>query len=181
MLVIGIIGPKASGKETIANYIAGRYNGKSHSHSEILDDILSVLDIPNTRQNEIKLVALRKTFGPNVLTNALNKKIKAEDVSIQAITGIRFDSEYENIRSYPHNAVIYVDAPIEQRYQWQLKRGQKNNDAKMSFEEFQGIEQMETEVNIVELGKKADFKIQNRGSTEQLYAQIDAIMKQILK
>ena len=181
MMVIGIVGPKAAGKETVANYIAGEYKGRAHSHSEILDDILAVLNIPNTRENEIKLVALRKTFGPQVLTNALNKKISAENYPVQVITGIRFDSEFENIRTYEKNAVIFIDAPLEKRYEWQSKRKQKSDDQNMSYEQFMQLEKRETEVNIIELGKKADFKVENTGSTEQLYVQIDAIMNQILK
>jgi dephospho-CoA kinase len=179
-LVIGIIGTKASGKETIANYIAKKYGGKAHSHSEILDDVLAVLNVRNSRSNEIKLVALRKTFGAEVLTGALNKKIRAENAPVTAITGIRFDSEYENIRCYPNNVIIYVEAPIEDRYQRQIKRKQKHDDHNMSFEEFADLEERETEIHIRELGEKADFKIKNNATAAELFTKIDDIMKKII-
>jgi len=179
MIVIGIIGPKGAGKEAIAAHIARAYNGKMHSHSEILDEILHILRLPITRDNEIRLVALRKNFGPTVLTDALNKKIQTDNAAIEAITGIRYDSELDNIRAYPQNAVIFVDAPIRQRYEWQKQRDHKKDDSSMSFDEFEELEKRETEVNVAALGLKADYKIENDGTLEHLYSQVDAIIKQI--
>lgn len=181
MLVIGIIAPKASGKETVARYIAEKYMGKHHSHSEILDDVLDILRIPKSRENEMKLIVLRKTFGPNVLTNALNKKIKNEGVDVQVVTGIRFQSELDNIREYPKNKIIYLDAPLEKRYEWQLTRAEKADDANMTFEHFQELDERETERDIKKLGENADYKVSNDGDKDQLFAKIDAVMKEILQ
>lgn len=179
MLVIGLVGPKAAGKETIAEYIAKRYIGRVHSHSEILDEILAILRIPNSRENEIKLVELRRTFGENTLIRGLNKKIKSEKGNLVCVTGIRFENEMNNIRSYPDNKIIYVDAPADIRFERIQKRGEKPDDSQMSYQKFIEIESQETEVHTKELGKKADFRIGNTGSTEQLYREIDGIMKQI--
>lgn len=180
MLIIGIIGPKASGKETIAQYIAKKYAGKFHSHSEILTDVLDVLGLEHSRENEDKLFSLRQTFGPTVLTNALNKKIRAENAALQVVTGIRFQSELENIRSYPNNKVIFVDAPLELRYARQKSRVQKADDQTMTFERFEQQEHHETQLHIAELGKQADFHILNDEDQANLDAQIDDIMKKIL-
>ncbi len=179
MFVIGVIGPKASGKETIAKYIADKFGGNLHSHSEILTDVLDVLGIEHSRENEMKLVAFRKHFGPNILTNALNKKIKEENSKLQVVTGIRFQSELDNIRSYPNNKLIYIDAPIELRYERQKQRTQKADDQTMSFERFKEIENFETEVGIRALGEQVDFKVFNDGDQEKLDQQLDGIMKQI--
>jgi dephospho-CoA kinase len=180
MLVLGIVGPKGAGKDTSGTYIAKRYNGRLHSHSEILDDVLAVLHIPNTRDNEIKLVALRTTFGPDTLIKALNKKIKAEQTELVVVTGIRFDNELENIRSYPRNKVIYINALPEKRFEWIQKRGQKPDDADMTYQKFMEIETKVTEVHTKELGEKADFKIENNGSEQELFKKIDEIMQKIL-
>lgn len=180
MIVIGVIGPKGAGKGEIAAHIAKKYQGRAHHHSEILDDVLRILQLPITREFEIRLVSLRNTFGPQVLTNALNKKIAQERAAVEAITGIRFDSELENIRHYEKNAVIFTDAPIEKRFERQAKRGKKKDDSKISFEEFKNLEQRETEINIARLGLSADFKIWNDGSLAELYAKVDEIMVKIL-
>ncbi len=180
MLVIGIIGPKASGKETVAHYIERNYEAKAHAHSEILEDILNILHIPNTRMNLIRLVMLRKTFGPEILSHALAKKISTENAPVEVITGVRFQSEIDHIRSYPNNLLIYVDAPIEQRYNWQLKRFQKSDDAGMTFQEFSRQEEEETESGIKALGASADIKIDNIGTEAELFAKIDAAVKKHL-
>ena len=178
MLVIGIVGPKAAGKDTAARYIAKKCAGKSHSHSEILNQILAILNLPNSRENAIKLVALRQKFGPEVLTKALNKKINDEQAQVEVITGIRFDSELANIRSYPNNKIIYIDSPSELRHERQLKRQERFDDT-ISYEEFIKIEKKETEVHIKELGEKADFKIENVGTEQEFLAKLDAIIKEL--
>ena len=182
MIVIGIIGPKAAGKETIALHIAKKYGGMAHSHSEILDEILELLQLPITRENQIKLVALRKTFGPEALTRALAKKIRNENAPIEVITGIRFDSEFEHVRKYPQNIIIYVDADPELRFEWSKQRGQKRDKTVSdTYEHFLAYEAKETEVHIRELGRQADYKIQNTGTLKDLLGQVDAIMEKVLK
>lgn len=177
MLVVGIIGPKASGKDTVARHLAEKYGGRHHSHSEILDDVLGALRIPNTRDNLIKLVALRKTFGEDVLTHALNRKIKNESGILQAITGIRFQNELDNIRNYPKHLILYIDAPLELRYERLSSRRQKSDDQTQTFEQFKEEEQKETEIHIKELGAQADVKIDNTGSEHELFAKIDQVIK----
>ncbi len=176
MTFIGIVGPKGAGKDTIAVYLKDHYGAKIHSHSEILDDILNVLYLPNTRDNAISLVELRKIFGDNYLVNALNHKIEADQGDLKVLTGIRFKNEYDNARNYPNSKIIYVDAPIELRYKYISGRRQRVDDNKTSFEHFQALEKRETEIYIKDLGTQADFKIQNDQTLQYLYGEVDKIM-----
>ncbi len=180
MKVIGIIGQKAAGKTTIAEYIAKATGAKIYRYAEILDDVLNVLRLPVTNINEIKLVALRKEFGENTLPKALRKKIMSQSGELAIITGIRFENELADIRSYPKNVLLYVESDIQLRYQRQKLRNQKADDQTMSFEEFAKLEEDSTEKEIKALGQAADFKIENNGSEQQLFKQIDAILQQII-
>lgn len=180
MIVIGIVGSKASGKDTIAKYIAEKYNGAHHSHSEILDDVLALLELPNSRENAIKLVAFREVFGENVLVNALNKKVKVKDVPVVIITGIRFKNEFDNIRSYSNNKIISVNADVMVRFERQHLRHEKADDQTVDLNKFVELEQAETERNIEELSKNADFQIENNGTEEQLFEKVDAILQGIV-
>jgi dephospho-CoA kinase len=179
MKIIGIIGPRLAGKETVAKYIAEKYNAAVHSHSEILDDILKLLELPISRENEIRLVALRATFGDDVLINALNKRVRSEISGIVVITSARFQNELDNIRNYPQNIVISVDASLETRYLWQQSRGEKVGDIGMSFEDFTALDHRVTEQNISKLMTTADYHIENDGMLEDLFAKVDEIMKNI--
>jgi len=181
MIVIGLIGPKSVGKDTLARHIVSRYGGKNHAHSEILDQILRILKLPVTRENAIRLVALRKSFGESVLVDALNNRIKADNAELEVVTGIRYDTELKNIRSYPQNVVLYIDAPIEKRYAWQKGRHQRDDDKDQTFEEFTRLEKRETEIHIQELGAKADYLIVNDGDLDQLFAKVDQLLDKILK
>jgi uridine kinase len=180
MKIIGIIGPKGAGKETIADHIEKKYGAGHHRHSEVLGDLLTILRVPKSRMNKIKLVQLRKVFGENVLINALNKKLDQENRPLQVVTGIRFDNELQNIRNFEQNLVIYIDAPIEKRYEWQKTRKQYEGDEDMGFDEFAKIEQEETEIHIQGLGESADHKIENTADLSTLYAKVDEIIKPFL-
>jgi dephospho-CoA kinase len=177
--VIGIIGPRIAGKETVAKYISEKYNAAVHSHSEILDDVLKVLELPLSRENEIRLVALRATFGDDVLINALSKRVRSEISGVVVVTGVRFQNEFDNVRSFPQNTIISVAASLETRYLWQQSRGDKAGDIGMSFEDFAALDHRVTEQNISKLMASADYHIENNGTLEDLYAKVDAIMQNI--
>lgn len=175
-MIIGIIGPKLAGKDTAARYYATQYGAATHAHSDILYQILCVLDVPASRDNAIKLSALREVFGSDVLIGALNKRIADEAQPLTVVTGVRFQNELDNIRSYPDHALIYVTAPIELRYAWQQDRAERMDDIGMSFAEFEALESRNTEVAIRELGEQADYHIRNVGTIEDFQAKCDEII-----
>ncbi len=179
MKVIGIIGQKAAGKTTIADYIAEKTGAKIHRYAEILDDVLNVLHLPITNINEIKLVALRNVFGENTLPKALRKKIMAEEAPFVIITGIRFENELNDVRSYHGSKLLYVESDIQLRFERQRERNQKADDTSMSFDQFVSLEADATEKQVKKLGEKADYKITNNGSEQELFSQIDGILQQI--
>ena len=180
MFVIGIIGSKGAGKDTLADHISKSFHTGHHSHSEIYHDTLKILKLPESRVNLIKLVELRKTFGENILINALNKKLSRDNKEIQILTGIRFQNELDNVRSFEKNLVIYIDAPMEQRFEWLKERGKYNDDS-AGYDEFTRLETEETEKHIQELGKQADYTIENTGDLSALFKRADEILKPILK
>jgi hypothetical protein len=125
-------------------------------------------------------VELRKIFGDDVLINALNSKLMKENRQLQVVTGIRFDNELANVKKLGQSLIIFVDAPIEKRYQWQKDRKQYEGDEDMSFDEFSRIEQEETEIHIRALGEAADHQIYNDSDLKALYTKVDEIIKPFL-
>jgi dephospho-CoA kinase len=174
--IIGLIGPKVSGKGTVAAHIEQKYGATVFHHSSILYQVLSMLSLPGTRENAIRLSALRKTFGEDTLINALNKKIAESESKLIVVTGIRFENELKNIRKYANNSVWYITAPLETRYARQCLRDEKDDDQTMSYEEFLKLESRITETEIENLGRQADISIDNQGSIEDLYKKCDEIM-----
>ncbi len=177
-MIIGLVGEKLAGKDTAANYMVQKYGAEHFRFTHILDAVLEELNLPISRKNEIDLgLGLRKIFGDHVLINALEKRIKQSWTKFVIVNGIRMD-EMEVVKQWG-GTTIYITAPVEMRFDRYNKRHEKTDDAQMGFEEFKEQENGPTEVRIPELGKQAEFKIENVGTLNEFYAKIDETMKQI--
>jgi dephospho-CoA kinase len=176
-MIIGLVGEKLAGKDTAANYLVSKYNASHFRFTHILDAILEELNLPVSRKNEIDLgLNLRKVFGDHILINALEQRIKKSMSGYKVVNGIRMD-EMEVVKNWGAK-IIYITAPVELRFKRYNERHEKADDAEMDFEDFKKQDLSITEAAIPELGKKADFKIENVGTVEELQAKLDAIINQ---
>jgi len=50
-LIIGLVGPLASGKGVVKDYICEKYQAKSYKFSNTIRDVLKRLHIPISREN----------------------------------------------------------------------------------------------------------------------------------
>jgi dephospho-CoA kinase len=143
-----------------------------------LDAILEELNLPISRQNEIDLgLGLRKVFGDHILVNALEKRVRRAWTKIIVVNGIRMD-EMDVVKGW-RAKTVYVTAPIQTRFNRYSNRHEKADDAQMNMEQFALQEKGPTELAIPELGAKADFRIDNNGSLEELYKKVDDIFKKL--
>ncbi len=165
-----------AGKDTAANYLAEKYGAAHFRFTHILDAILEDLSLPISRQNEIDLgLGLRKIFGEHVLVNALEKRVSKSWAKIIVVNGIRMD-EMEIVKSWEGAKTIYITAPLETRFERYNIRHEKVDDAQMDLRQFTEQEKAPTEIGIPDLGKKADYKIENTGSLEDMYRKLDEII-----
>lgn len=177
--IIGLVGEKLAGKDTAANYLAKKYGAFVVKFSEILDEILGLLLLPKSRRNEIDLgLGLRNIFGDEVLYRALVEKVKKSAAGIPVINGLRMDEQERAVRDLGAK-IIYITAPPEVRFARYQNRHEKPDDAVMNFEQFNKQEKELTEIGIPELGKRADFKIENIGSLEELYGKVERIIESL--
>ena len=179
-MIIGLVGEKLAGKDTTANYLVEKHEASHFRFSHILDEILETLNLPISRKNEVDLgLGLRKIFSDHVLVNALEKRVKEAWTKLIVVNGIRMD-EMEVVRAWGAK-IIYITAPLQTRLERYNNRREKADDAEMNLEEFEKQENGPTEHAIPELGKSADFRIDNTGSLEELHNKIDAILKPLMK
>jgi len=177
--IVGFMGERLGGKDTAAQYLVDKYGAEHARYSYIFDDILKLLDIPVSRRNEIDLGnALRAQFGDGIFSQAMRKRILNSKSKLIAMNGMRFPKEMDLARELGAK-IVYITAPEDVRYQRFLARQEKADDAKMSYEKFHALDQELTEVQIPELGKQADERIDNTGSIQDLYAKIDQLMEQL--
>lgn len=179
-MIIGLVGEKLAGKDTLSKYLVAKYNASHFRFTHILDEILEVLNLEISRKNEIDLgLGLRKIFGNHVLVEALEQRVKRSLSSYRVVNGIRMD-ELEIVKEWGAK-IIYVTAPLQLRFERYKNRREKADDAVMSFEEFAEQDKGPTELEIPDLGKRADFRIDNTGTLDEFYKKVDEILKVIVK
>jgi dephospho-CoA kinase len=179
MIILGLIGEKLSGKDTLTHYLVTRYRAEHLRYSFLLDDILRKLGQEVSRENEMKLsVGLRSIFDNTILSQGLAAQIKHSTSNLIILNGIRYQDELDKAKEWGAK-IVYISTPIEIRYQRYLERHEKADDAKLSFDDFVKQESAPTEVSIPKLATQADVTLENTGNMETLYKAADDYLKQL--
>ncbi|MCX7044196.1 MAG: AAA family ATPase [Candidatus Sumerlaeota bacterium] len=182
--VIGVTGYFASGKDTAAEYIVSR---KGFEHLSLSDMIRQRLREEGMEINIPNLTAMgnkiREERGPGALAEMALSAMKPECNYV--VTSIRHPAEVAALRRGGRFALVFVDAPIEIRYQRSVARGRAGDCA--SFEEFKAAEQAQmtskdsNAQRLAECRDLADRIIVNDSTVESLYARLDEIISESLK
>jgi len=183
-IILGLIGEKGSGKGTVSDYLISQYGAVHYGTSKILRRTLEDLYVPVSRDNMVKLaLVLKEGYGPSVIIDSLIQDMEKNGSDIIIADGIRMHGDVEPFRKkYGNNFfLIYVTADLRLRYERTKKRKEKEGEDKATFEEFLEEEGRLTEVSIHEIGRQANFKLNNNGTSEELKKQVDDMMKKILK
>lgn len=177
-IIIGFVGLLASGKGTSTGYLSSKYKASSYRFSSILGDICSRLYLQKNRDNLIKLSeAVRKTFGDNILAETIANDAVNDQNNIIIIDGIRRLGDIEKLKNLENFVLVEIFADPKIRYERLVERKEKTDDATKTFEEFLADHQRSTEISINDVLPLAKEKIDNNGSFEELYSQLDALIK----
>lgn len=177
-IILGLTGEIASGKGTVAKYLSEKHNANSHRFSTPLRDLLNRLYLEINRKNmqDISRV-LREHFGQNLLARVITEDVKNDQNQVVIVDGIRRPADIEYLRELPEFKLVYITADPRIRYERLVKRGENEDDKNKTFEQFQKDHEAETELEIPIIGETADYKIDNSGNLDKLFAQIDKIIK----
>lgn len=181
-IVIGLAGTIASGKDTVADYVAQKYGGESVSFSQPLRDILKRIFLPINRINLSKLSqSLIDTFGGDVLSKTITEEIKVSSKEIFILPNIRRESDYFHLENEETLDFILVGLNTNTRtcYDRLVQRNQNVDDQTKTWEQFQEDLKLSTEVEIANLIKKADYQLDNNSTKEELYNQVDKLIAEL--
>lgn len=177
-IILGLAGELASGKGAIAKYTAEKYDAKSWRFSTMLRDILDRLSLEQSRDNmQVLSTILRQNFGEELFACVMAEDVKKEAGEIIVIDGVRRLADIKYLKIIPQFKLAYLEADIQKRYERIVKRGENSDDAKKTFAEFQKEHEGEAELQIKDLKDHADFLIDNNGTYENLYLQVDKILR----
>jgi dephospho-CoA kinase len=180
-MIIGITGTNGSGKGTVVGYFVN----KGFKHYSGIDFILEEIrkrGLPENRDS-MHLVGndLRKKYHPAYLMELMY--VRAQEVGGDTVMEApRAIAEGQFLKDR-HVPLVAVDADRKIRYERISRRG--NEKDKVSFEKFCEQEEKELnateahEMNIVGVMKMADYTVTNNARIEELYAQLDTVLKQI--
>jgi len=177
-LILGLVGPLASGKGTVKKYIVEKYGGQDCRFSSILRDVLKRLSLDISRDNLINIsTILRQNFGQDLLAKAIANDAKNFDADIVVIDGVRRMEDIQYLREIKGFVLLSIDADEKVRYGRMVARNENAGDNKKTFEEFLADHKRETELTIPGVMKIADNVVDNSGTLDELHAQIDKIIK----
>lgn len=181
-IIFGLAGPIASGKDTIADYLVKKYGAGKVSFSQSLRDILNRLFLPIDRAHMSGLAqALIDQFGGDILSQVVAKEIEKSGKNIFVLPNIRRESDYSALEHFPGFVLVGIETELRTCYERLVKRNQNADDQSKTWEQFQKDLTLSTEVKIPDLVKKSKYKINNDGSLEDLYKQVDELVKKLAK
>ncbi|HEX7586571.1 MAG TPA: hypothetical protein VF390_02980, partial [Patescibacteria group bacterium] len=113
----------------------------------------------------------------DIMSKVIYNDVKNDKQKIVVIDGVRRIMDIRYLKDLQGFKLVYIEADMEKRYERIIKRRENTDDAIKTFEEFKHDHKQESESQIKDLKKHADFVVDNNRTTEELYAQIDAIIK----
>ncbi len=179
-LILGFVGQAGCGKGTAADFLREQYGAGYYRFSAILSDVLDSLAIEKTRDNFIKCSeAVRKTFGEDVLSYALETRAIQSKENIVIIDGIRRLDDIVALEPLPNFKMIAIDVPARIRYERLVNRGEKASEKTMTWEQFLKEEQRSTEITIPSVMERAWRTIPNDRTRQELETRIQSFMKEL--
>lgn len=184
-IIIGITGTIGAGKGTIVDYLV-KNKGVIHfsAREDVINKEIEKRGLPITRDNMV-LVAndLRKNYGPSYVAEELFKMAQNSPKSC-VLESLRTVGEIKSLKKKGKFYLFAVDAKQKTRYDRIQIRNNAQSD-NVSLEKF--IEQEETEMksddpnkqNLMKCISMADYTLDNNGTFEDLYRQIDDLVEKL--
>lgn len=178
--LIGLTGTLGAGKGTMAQYLLQQ--GFTHySAREFIRTEVQKRGLPENRDMLVQVGNdLRRQFGPDYVIATMARRGLAESDRV-IVESIRVPAEVEAVQKMG-GVVIALDADQKLRYERLYKRGLTDTD-NVTFAEFVAEEEREMrsddpyKQNIHRCLAMADYRIENNGTEEELYEQIDEVIQ----
>lgn len=178
-IILGLVGEIASGKGTAVEYLKEK-GAVGFRFSTILRDLLGRLYLSESRENMQDLAeSLRIPFGEGILSQAISEDVRASDEILIVIDGVRKTDELVHLKKIEGFYLINISADSKMRFDRITKRSENSDDRGKTLEQFQEDSKNPAELQIREVAEQAEFRIDNNGTREELFKQVDEILEKI--
>jgi dephospho-CoA kinase len=179
-IIIALTGQMASGKDVTKKYLEEKYGAQSVKFSQILRDVLIRLNLPTDRKNMQELsTVLRQNFGEDLLAKNIAEDARKLNSEIVILDGVRRLADIFHAQKLEGFVLIKIEADLKIRYQRMKERNENVGDAEKTLEDFMADHEKESEKEIPLVMEQAKFSLNNDGSLEDLYSQIDKLILEI--
>jgi dephospho-CoA kinase len=179
-IIIGFTGLMASGKDAAKKYLEEKYGAESFRFSSIMRDVLKRINVEMSRTNLSAVsLCLRQTFGEDLFAKVIANDAQNANSEIVVVDGVRRLADIAHLSKLDGFHLVAIEADPKIRHERLVKRGENVGESEKTYEQFIADHQTETELTIPEVMSKADLRINNDGSFEDLYKQIDELVAQI--
>lgn len=182
MVIIGVVGPIASGKSILSDMLVQKGFTKLSFSAEVREEA-NIRGIPIERKHLQDLGnKMRKEQGGDYWAQRIISKIEPNKKYI--IEGIRNLHEVHALKKLSNFKLIAVDAPIEKRFQWIMLRGKDSDPS--SLEKVKIIDARDRGHGEDEHGQQvsaciemAEIKIMNDSTKEKLRRNMEKLLKKL--
>lgn len=180
-IVIGLVGPIASGKGTISEYLKSK-GFKYFSLSNVVREETTARGLEMVRKN-LQDVGndLRETFGGAVLVEKLAERISREDFVV--IDGVRNPEEIKAIKNKLNGKIVNISAFKNRRVDRYLERAKDRGEDTATASSFKKIDARDLGQGESESGQQvqacidlADFTLKNNGSIDEFHENCRAML-----
>lgn len=176
-IILGFVGQLASGKGTAAAYLKKNYGAEVYRFSTMLRDVADRLYIPQTRENLQKISSLfRENFSEDIMSRVMAEDVKNNTHELIVVDGIRRPADAEHLRQIPGFILVHIFAELDTRYERLTERGENLDDNQKTKEEFIADHEREAELKIVDIAAEAQAEINNNGTLNELYQELDTLV-----
>ena len=178
-MIIGICGKIGSGKDTIADYLASKYEFKKVVVSDIIRKEMEKKNLKINRESMQNFSKeMKEKYGNGIWARKTLEYIKEHKIKNVVISGVRDKKELEEFRKDPSFVLIFVWAPQKLRFQRLIKRGSYKDPKTLE----EAIEQEKREEKLFDLYNNckeyADYLIANDSTIENLHQTVDILLKE---
>lgn len=177
-VILGFTGLISCGKDTASNYLAEKYGGEQVKFSASMKDIMDRVYIDPVRKNyQILSRIMRESFGQDLFSKVVAKDVLNSKKDLVIVDGVRRIPDIEHLKNIEGFKLIAIEADAKTRFERLKNRNEKPGDQEKTWEDFQKEDVAETEITIPELMKQADVTVDNNGTLEEFYKQLDELVK----